>query len=60
MDEVKTHLLSNCGNQYVPYHRHHGLCQDCATDAVAQGRCPLCTLEVQEAWAVGTAFFVGL
>ena len=60
LDRVKTHLLSNCGNQCVPYHRHHGLCEECAGNAVADGRCPLCMMGVHEAWPVGTAFFAGI
>ena len=59
LDNVKTHLVSDCGNDQPPWHRYHGFCQECAQDVVANGHCPLCRGAVQNAWHVGVAFFVG-
>ena len=60
LDKVKTHLLAPCGNVQAPFHRYHGFCEQCAADAVARARCPLCRGPVEHAWPVGTAFFVGV
>ena len=60
LDDVKTHLVANCGNMQEPGHRYHGFCAQCSTDAVARGICPLCRGVVQGAWAVGVGFFVGI
>ena len=59
MDEEKTHLLYSCAMDTMPFHRGHGLCSDCATRIINEGRaCPLCNLPVENAMPVGTAFFV--
>ena len=59
LDRVKTHLVVDCGNLQPPYHRYHGFCEECATQVVANGECPLCRGAVQSLWPVRTAFFVG-
>jgi hypothetical protein len=60
LDNVKTHLVSDCGNAELPLHRYHGFCEQCSADIIATGRCALCRGAVQNAWYVGAAFFVGV
>jgi hypothetical protein len=58
MDAEQTHLLIDCGNTDVPYHRGHGLCEECASTIIdTTGTCPLCNLPVHTYMFVGTAFF---
>jgi hypothetical protein len=59
MDKEQSCLLYNCGNHVFPYHRYHGLCDDCAY-LITEGEfdCPLCGLPVQSYLNVGTEFFV--
>ena len=57
MDDLKTHLVSDCGNTDSPFHRHHGFCEDCARGALERGRCPLCRGQVNNITHVGVSFF---
>ena len=59
MDREKTHLLYRCGMTEAPWHRNHGLCEECATTILdTTARCPLCALQIVGIQPVGTAFFV--
>ena len=60
MDNEKTHLLVDCGETQRPWHRYHGLCQDCAQHALQVGECPLCRGQVTAILPVETSFFVGI
>ena len=43
----------------MPYHRGHGLCEECAMRIIHDDyNCPLCNLTVHGSIYVGTEFFV--
>jgi hypothetical protein len=59
LDNEKTCLLFPCGNEDMPYHRGHGLCEECAMRIIHDDyNCPLCNLTVHGSIYVGTEFFV--
>ena len=58
MEQEMTHLLYRCGLNVEPFHRHHGLCGECAQTILdTTATCPLCNLPVEGALHVGTAAF---
>ena len=59
LDAEQTCLMVDCGNEFMPWHRYHGLCKDCATLIIQnEFDCPLCGLPVHDFIEMGTDFFV--